>query len=75
MICGHMLLQVLSCWTGDFIMALAKVEKRSTPALERRQIIHLTNRDRDLFLAALEKAARPNRVLRKAAERFKRCSQ
>jgi uncharacterized protein (DUF1778 family) len=35
-------------------------------------VIHLTNRDRDLFLAALEKDVRPNRALRKAAERFKR---
>jgi uncharacterized protein (DUF1778 family) len=36
-------------------------------------MIHLTNRDRDRFLAALEKDGRPNKALHKAAKRFKRC--
>ena len=54
----------------DFVVtSLLRV---SEEALERQQMIHLTNRDRDLFLAALEKDVRPNRALRKAAERFKR---
>lgn len=44
----------------------------SEKAMERQQLIQLTNRDRDLFLAALETDVRPNRALRKAAERFKR---
>jgi predicted XRE-type DNA-binding protein len=44
----------------------------SKAALQGRQIIHLTNLDRDLFLASLEGDTRPNRGLRKTAERVKR---
>jgi len=44
----------------------------SEEVLERHGTIHLSNRDRDLFLTALEADVRPNRALRKAAERFKR---
>lgn len=54
----------------DFVVT--SLLRASEEALERQQMIHLTNRDRDLFLAALESDARPNRSLRKAAERFKR---
>ena len=54
----------------DFVVA--SLLRASEEALERQQLIHLTNRDRDLFLAALEKDIRPNRALRKATERFKR---
>jgi uncharacterized protein (DUF1778 family) len=54
----------------DFVVT--SLLRASEEALERQQMIHLTNRDRDLFLAALEKDVRPNLVLRKAAERFKR---
>ena len=54
----------------DFVVT--NLLRVSEEALQRQQMIHLTNRDRDLFLAALEKDARPNRTLRKAAERFKR---
>jgi len=44
----------------------------SEEALEGRRMIHISNRDRDLFLTALEADLRPNRALRKAAKRFKR---
>jgi len=54
----------------DFVVT--SLLRASEEALERQQMIHLTNRDRDLFLAALEKDVRPNPALRKAAERFKR---
>ncbi|HEY3579492.1 MAG TPA: DUF1778 domain-containing protein [Pyrinomonadaceae bacterium] len=54
----------------DFVVT--SLLRASEEALERQQMIHLTNRDRDLFLAGLEKDVRPNRALRKAAERFKR---
>lgn len=54
----------------DFVVT--SLLRASEEALERQQMIHLTNRDRDLFLAALETDVRPNRALRKAAERFKR---
>jgi uncharacterized protein (DUF1778 family) len=54
----------------DFVVT--NLLRASEEALQRQQMIHLTNRDRDLFLAALEKDTRPNRALRKAAERFKR---
>ena len=57
----------------DFVVT--SLLRASEVALELQQMIRLTNRDRDLFLAALEKDARPNRALRKAAERFKRLHQ
>ena len=54
----------------DFVVtSLLRV---SEEALERQRVIHLSNRDRDLFLKSLEADVRPNRALRKAAERFKR---
>ena len=37
-----------------------------------QEMIRLTERDWELFLVSLESDARPNRALRKAAERFKR---
>ena len=54
----------------DFVVtSLLRV---SEEALERQRVIHLSNRDRDLFLGALEADTRPNQTLRKAAQRFKR---
>ena len=46
--------------------------RASDEALKHRQAIRLTNRDRDLFLAALDADERPNPALRKAAQGFKR---
>ncbi len=46
--------------------------RASGEALRHHQTIRLTNRDRDLFLAALDADERPNAALRKAAQRFKR---
>lgn len=54
----------------DFVVT--SLIRASEEALERQQMIRLTNRDRDLFLAALDTGVRPNRTLRKAAEKFKR---
>jgi uncharacterized protein (DUF1778 family) len=54
----------------DFVVT--SLLRASEEALERQEIIRLTNRDRDLFLAALETNTRPNKALRKAAGRFKR---
>lgn len=54
----------------DFVVT--SLLRASEEALERTQMIRFTTRDRDLFLAALEADVRPNRSLRKAAERFKR---
>ena len=54
----------------DFIVT--SLLRASEEALERQQLISLTNRDRDLLLAALEADVRPNRALRKAADKFKR---
>ena len=51
---------------------ISSLLRASEEALERQQLIQLTNRDRDLFLAALETDVRPNRALRNAADRFKR---
>ena len=57
----------------DFVVT--SLLRASEEALERQQMIRLTNRDRDLFLAALESDVQPNRSLRKAAEKFKRSYQ
>ena len=46
----------------------------SDEALNHHQGIRLSNRDRDLFLAALDEDERPNPALPKAAERFRRRS-
>jgi uncharacterized protein (DUF1778 family) len=54
----------------DFVVS--SLLRASEEALQRQQTIHLTSRDRDLFLTALEADVRPNRVLRKAADKFKR---
>lgn len=54
----------------DFVVT--SLLRASEEALERQHLIQLSNRDRDLFLAALETDVRPNRALRKAADRFKR---
>jgi uncharacterized protein (DUF1778 family) len=47
----------------------------SEDTLRRQQTIHLTNRDRDRFLAALDEQVGPNPALRKAAGKFKRKSR
>ena len=57
----------------DFVVT--SLLRASEDALKRHHAIRLTNRDRDLFLAALDTNARPNRALRSAAERFKRKSR
>jgi uncharacterized protein (DUF1778 family) len=54
----------------DFVVT--SLLRASDEALEPEQSIRLTNRDRDLFLAALDGEVRPKRALRNAAERFKR---
>lgn len=56
----------------DFVVTT--LLRASDEALRRNQTIHLTDRDRELFLAALDRNVRPNRALRKAAKRFKRHS-
>jgi uncharacterized protein (DUF1778 family) len=54
----------------DFVVtSLLRVSEET---LQRQRMIHLSNHDRDLFLTALEGDCRPNRALRKAADRFKR---
>jgi uncharacterized protein (DUF1778 family) len=57
----------------DFVVT--NLLRASEEALQRQQIIRLTDRDRDLFLASLDADARPNRALRRAAARFKRKSR
>ncbi|MGI9065033.1 MAG: DUF1778 domain-containing protein [Pyrinomonadaceae bacterium] len=54
----------------DFV--LTSLVRASEEALQRHDSIRLTNRDRDLFLAALDAEALPNSALRKAADKFKR---
>ncbi len=57
----------------DFVVSA--LLRASEDALARHHTIHLTNRDRDLFLAGLDREVRPNRALRKAATKFKRQSR
>jgi uncharacterized protein (DUF1778 family) len=57
----------------DFVVST--LLRASEDALARHHTIHLTNRDRDLFLAVLDRDARPNRTLRKAATKFTRHSR
>ncbi|MEK6286640.1 MAG: DUF1778 domain-containing protein [Acidobacteriota bacterium] len=56
----------------DFVVS--SLLRASDEALKHHQAIRLTNRDRDLFLAALDADERPNPALRKAAQKFKRSS-
>jgi uncharacterized protein (DUF1778 family) len=57
----------------DFVVT--SLLRASDEALQRRQIIRLTERDRDRFLTALDANTRPNKALRKAAERSQRKSR
>jgi uncharacterized protein (DUF1778 family) len=52
--------------------AVSTLVQSAEEVLERRRTIHLSNRDRDLFLALLDADEGPNQALREAAERFKR---
>ena len=56
----------------NFVMT--SLLRASEEALKRQQVTHLNNRNRELFLSALE-VERPNQALRKAADRFKRFYQ
>ena len=57
----------------DFVVSA--LLRASEDALARHHTIHLTNRDRDLFLSGLDRDVRPNSALRKAATKFKRQSR
>lgn len=52
--------------------AVSTLLQSAEEILERRRTIHLSNRDRDLFLALLDADEEPNPTLREAAERFRR---
>ena len=56
---------------NDFVVT--NLSRVSEEALGRQGVIRLSDRDRDLFLTALDADVRPNRALRKAAEQFTRC--
>jgi uncharacterized protein (DUF1778 family) len=56
----------------DFVVT--SLLRASDDVLKHHQAIRLSNRDRDLFLEALDANERPNPALRKAARRFKRRS-
>jgi uncharacterized protein (DUF1778 family) len=52
--------------------AVSRLLQSAEEVLERHRNIHLSARDRDLFLELLDSDAQPNEALREAAERFKR---
>jgi uncharacterized protein (DUF1778 family) len=54
----------------DFVVT--SLLRASNEVLKQHQIIKLTTRDRDQFLAALDSSERPNRALSRAAKEFKR---
>ena len=52
---------------------VSTVIREARQVLEDAQVTHLTNRDRDAFLSALESIdAKPNKALKSAARRYKR---
>jgi uncharacterized protein (DUF1778 family) len=52
---------------------VSTVVREARQVLQDTQVTHLTNRDRDAFLAALESIdAKPNNALKSAARRYKR---
>lgn len=52
--------------------AVSTLVQSAKDVLERHRTIHLSNRDRDLFLSLLDSDEQPNNALKDAAERFKR---
>jgi uncharacterized protein (DUF1778 family) len=50
---------------------LAKALKSARQEIQEAEIIRLSDRDRDLFLKALDTAAKPSARLKKAVKRFK----
>ena len=54
---------------SDF--AVSALYRTAREVLEREQTTRLSNRDRDIFLAALDSDAKPNEALGRAARRYK----
>jgi uncharacterized protein (DUF1778 family) len=54
---------------SDF--AVSALYRTAKEVLEREQTTHLSNRDRDVFLALLDSDAKPNEALKRAAKRYK----
>lgn len=50
---------------------LAKSLRSARMEIEEAEILRLSNRDRDVFLKALDRAAGPNAALRRAIKRHK----
>jgi uncharacterized protein (DUF1778 family) len=57
----------------DFV--LWALEKTAQATLENHQVIELSLRDRDLFLAALDEDSEPNEALRRAMQRHQEMIQ
>jgi len=54
---------------SDF--AVSVLTERARQVVQEHETTVLSDRDRDLFLAMLDKDAEPNEALKKAAKRFK----
>lgn len=60
-----------ACGQSVTDFTVATLLRSANDVLEQQQHIHLSDRDRDRFLAALDSNAQPNEALRRAAERYK----
>ena len=54
---------------SDF--AVSALYRTAREVLEKEQTTRLSNRDRDIFLTALDSDAKPNEALKRAARRYK----
>ena len=53
---------LFGCWISLTDFVVTSLLRVSEEVLQRQRMIHLSNRDRDLFLTALEADVRPNRA-------------
>ncbi|HKV41147.1 MAG TPA: DUF1778 domain-containing protein [Blastocatellia bacterium] len=52
--------------------AVSALYRTAREVLEKEQSTRLSDRDRDIFLAALDSDAKPNEALKRAARKYKR---
>ena len=60
-----------ACGQSVTDFTISTLLRSANDVLEQQQNIHLSSRDRDRFLAALDSSTQPNEALRRAAEQYK----